>query len=75
VAALARLLGELYAAAELISGDPYAEVVGGNVHLGFRYFVRESLQLDVTAGTGLWGKPTTPSWVTAGVRLATPPLW
>jgi hypothetical protein len=74
-AAQLRLLGELHAAAEVASGDPYAEVIGGIVHAGLRYFVSDNFQLDVTAGTGVWGEPAMPWWGTAGIRLASGRLW
>lgn len=64
------LVGPLSGALEIASGDPYAEVVGGTVHGGFRYQASDQLQLDLTVGSGLWGRPRMPTWATAGFRVA-----
>ena len=75
IAAQAGIAGPLSGAVEIVSADPYAEEAGGNVHGGARYQVNEQFQIDLTAGTGLWGRPRVATWMTAGVRVASSALW
>jgi hypothetical protein len=63
------LFDGLHGVWEVISGDPYAEKdTSGAIQLGFRYIVSQSVQLDATFGTGLWGVSRLPNWGSAGFR-------
>lgn len=70
--AQARLYGVANLVVEVFSGDPYAEVAGGAGQVGFRFILDSTIQLDVTAGGGLWGDARMPAWASAGLRLAPP---
>lgn len=59
----ANLVGELF------SGDPYQDESGGAVQGGLRFAISESVQLDSTVGTGLWGAHPLAPWVTGGLRM------
>lgn len=55
--------------AEVFSGDPYAdEDSGGAIQAGFRYIYSDFIQLDGSYGTGAWGDPRLPYWLTFGFR-------
>ena len=75
VAAQGRIVGDLFGAGEVFSGDPYLGAGQGAGHLGLRYFVTPGFQLDATLGVGLWGVRTLPVWGTVGLRLARDNLW
>jgi hypothetical protein len=54
---------------EVFSGDPYVAGAGTAVQVGFRHFISDLLQLDMTAGKGFAGANPMPFWVTTGIRL------
>jgi hypothetical protein len=56
---------------ELFSGDPYIPGTGTSYQLGYRYFVNDLIQVDMTAGKGISGEKVLPFWLTAGLRLVT----
>lgn len=62
-------------AAEIFSGDPYAEVGGGAGQLGLRFVVSDHVQLDAAAGSGLYGQPRMPPWASLGFRFVSDRLW
>lgn len=70
-----RLHGAANLAAEVFSGDPYAEVAGGAVQGGFRFILSDNVQIDTTAGSGVWGHPRMNAWVSTGLRLVSDRLW
>lgn len=63
------LWGDIHAIGEIFSGDPYAQGVGGAYQLGFRMIFNDHLQLDMTAGEGLWGDSPMPVWFSSGFRI------
>jgi hypothetical protein len=67
-------LGRFRVIAEVYSGDPHGARVGNAVQGGFRFVITETVQLDVTAGTGL-GSPSLSPYATLGIRLVRPELW
>lgn len=75
VGAQVRVWGPINAVAEVFSGDPYAGGSGAATQVGTRIVLNNNVQLDATAGVGLWGDPTLPFWGTAGLRLASNRLW
>lgn len=60
---------------EVFSGDPYIGGGGGAVQTGMRFIISEHVQIDTTMGTGIWGSAPLATWMTAGLRLATGPLY
>jgi hypothetical protein len=66
---------QLNLAAEVFSGDPYAEVAGGTVQGGFWFILSEHVQIDATGGTGVWGRPRLDTWVSTGLRIVSAQLW
>ena len=64
-----RIYGVWHGIAELYSGDPYVGSVAGAVQAGFRFFFEDHLQLDMTAGTGVFGERKLPPFFGMGVRL------
>ncbi len=62
-------------AAEIFSGDPYAEVGGGAGQLGLRFVLSSFVQLDVAGGSGLYGQPRMPAWGSVGFRFVSAKLW
>jgi hypothetical protein len=53
---------------EIFSGDPYIPGSGTAWQAGFRHFISEFLQVDMTLGKGISGNPPMELWGTAGVR-------
>jgi len=51
------LFDKLYLCTEFFSGDPYAITPGALFQIGFRYFISDRMQLDVSTGKGLYGEP------------------
>jgi hypothetical protein len=70
-----RLYRAVNLAAEVFSGDPYAEVAGGAVQGGFRFVLSNNVQLDSTAGSGVWGDQQMSGWVSTGLRVVSDRLW
>ena len=56
---------------EIFSGDPYIPGTGTSYQLGYRYFVNDLIQVDMTAGNGISGEKVLPFWFTTGVRIVT----
>ncbi len=69
------IVSVMHLAAEVFSGDPYAEVSGGAGQAGFRFVLSDHVQLDSAIGSGLWGEPRISLWGSLGVRLVTSPLF
>ncbi len=69
------LFGGLNGIFEVFYNDPYGGDNGGAFQTGFRYFISEKVQLDMTGGTGLWGNPHLPAYYGAGIRIVTDRLW
>ena len=67
--------GPWHGAAELFSGDPFLGGRQGAGHLCLRFYVAEALQLDATAGRGLWGDQQLATWGTLGLRVVGGPFW
>ncbi len=57
--------------AEVFSGDPYVSGAGTAFQGGFRHFVSDLIQIDMTVGKGFGGSNPMPIWSTAGVRMVT----
>jgi hypothetical protein len=70
-----RLIWGLHAVAEIVHGDAYTGSLTGAFQSGFRYIFSDHVQLDMTAGAGLWGDPRRPPWASIGIRLVSSPLW
>jgi len=66
-----RTIGGLHVIGEAFSGDPYVPGSGMSVQAGFRHFVNNLIQIDLTAGSGIAGAYKLPFWYGAGVRLVT----
>lgn len=66
-----RTIGGLHLVAEVISGDPYVIGAGTAYQVGFRHFINDFVQLDLTVGEGIAGQTKLPFWSSAGVRLVT----
>lgn len=64
-----RTLGGLHLVAELVRGDAYSRATDGAVQGGGRFIVSDSVQVDATVGTGIWGDNQRPTWATVGLRL------
>jgi len=56
---------------EVFSGDPYIPGTGTSWQAGFRYFVSNLIQIDMTVGNGIAGDIVMPFWYTAGLRIVT----
>lgn len=72
VASQIHLYGPANLALEVFSGDPYAEVAGGAAQAGLRFSVTPNIQIDASAGGGVWGNPSMPAWVSTGFRIVRP---
>jgi len=60
-------------ALEVFSGDPYAEVSGGAAQGGLRFSVTPNMQIDASAGGGVWGGDARmPFWASTGLRIVRP---
>lgn len=70
-----RMIGAYNAVAEIVRGDAYSRATDGAVQCGGRLLVNESVQLDATVGTGLWGDNQRPTWATVGIRLVSGRVW
>lgn len=62
-------------AAEVFSGDPYAEVGGGACQGGIRWVLSPNIQLDTSGGGGIYGTPRMPIWGSVGFRMVSGKLW
>jgi len=70
-----KLYGAVNLAAEVFSGDPYAEVAGGAAQGGFRFVLSKNVQIDTAGGAGVWGTPRMDPWISTGLRLVSDKLW
>lgn len=70
-----RLIGGLHAVMEIFCNDPYAGKSGGAYQVGFRHIVSDSIQIDLTGGSGLFGSEQMNSFVGMGFRFVTGKLW
>lgn len=78
VATEIRIIGLLHAMGELYSGDPYIAGVSGTTQFGFRFVFSDHLQLDATAGLGVFAdrkEDIAPPFVGTGVRLVSHEWW
>lgn len=66
-----RTVGGLHVLGEIFSGDPYVPGSGISCQAGFRHFISDFIQLDLTVGKGISGEATLPVWYSVGVRLVT----
>lgn len=66
-----RTFGGLHFVGEVFSGDPYVPGSGMAFQTGFRYFVNDFVQVDVTMGEGFAGQHKLPLWGSLGVRMVT----
>jgi hypothetical protein len=66
-----RALGGFHFVGEVFSGDPYVPGSGLSYQVGFRHFVSDFVQFDVTVGEGIAGNNRLPFWYSAGIRLVT----
>jgi hypothetical protein len=66
-----RTVGGLHVLGEIFSGDPYVPGSGLSYQAGFRHFVNNFVQLDLTVGQGISGQNKLPFWYGVGVRLVT----
>jgi len=63
------LFNKLYICTEFFSGDPYAITPGALFQIGFRYFISDRMQLDVSTGKGLYGEPMLDYYAGFGFRV------
>jgi len=75
VGAQLRVVAGLHVIGEIVYGDSYAGDNGGAVQAGFRYIFGDHVQMDGTAGVGLWGAERRPPWGTLGLRIVSNQLW
>jgi len=61
----------LHAVGEYFSGDPYVAGAGTAYQAGFRHFINDLIQVDMTVGKGIGGTNPLPFWYSAGIRLVT----
>lgn len=54
---------------EFFSGDPYVAGAGTAYQVGFRHFISDLVQVDMTVGKGVGGAHPLPMWYSAGIRL------
>ena len=66
-----RTLKGLHVVGEIFSGDPYVPGAGTSWQVGFRHFISDFVQVDVTVGQGVGGTNPLPTWYSAGIRLVT----
>lgn len=66
-----RTIGGLHLVGEVFSGDPYVPGSGMAYQAGFRHFVSNFMQVDLTVGRGISGQNQLPFWGSVGVRLVT----
>lgn len=70
-----RIVGGLNGVAEIFQNDPYGGDTGGAYQAGFRYAFSDYVQVDMTGGTGFFGKRDTTAYYGMGVRFVTEKLW
>jgi hypothetical protein len=70
-----RLVGGLNGVAEVFYNDPYSGKTGGAYQVGFRHIVSDDLQIDLTAGSGLFGSEQINTFVGMGLRVVSDRLW
>mgnify|MGYP000855930461 FL=1 len=70
-----RLVGGLHAVMEIFCNDPYSGKTGGAYQAGFRHIISDAVQVDLTAGSGIFGSEQMPTFVGMGFRFVTEKLW
>jgi hypothetical protein len=70
-----RISGGLNGVAEVFYNDPYAGRTGGAYQVGFRHIFNDSIQLDMTTGSGLFGSEQINTFVGMGLRIVSDRLW
>jgi hypothetical protein len=65
----AHLIDKLYLCAEIYQGDPYAITPGALYQVGFRYFLRDYMQMDIATGKGIYGDPMLGQYLSLGFRI------
>jgi len=70
-----RMFGGLHAVMEIFCNDPYEGKSGGAYQAGFRHIISDSIQIDLTGGSGLFGSEQINSFVGMGIRFVSDKLW
>ena len=70
-----RMIGGLNAVLEVFYNDPYAGKTGGAYQVGFRQIFSDSVQLDMTVGSGLFGSEQISTFIGMGLRIVSDKLW
>lgn len=70
-----RLMGGLHGVAEVFYNDPYVGKIGGAYQVGFRHIISDSVQFDMTMGSGLFGSEQMSTFVGMGLRIVSDKLW
>ena len=65
----ARLIDKFYFCTEIYQGDPYAITPGALYQVGLRYFISDTMQMDIATGKGIYGDPMLGQYVSAGFRI------
>jgi len=65
----AHLVDKLYLCTEFFAGDPYAITPGGLFQVGLRYFISDTMQIDLSTGRGLYGDPMLDYYAGFGFRV------
>ena len=69
------VIGGLKAVAEIVRGDAYSRATDGALQGGMRFIFSDSVQIDATMGSGIWGDEKRPLWATIGLRLVSGHVW
>jgi hypothetical protein len=75
IGAQVRVIRGFHLVGEVVHGDAYAGDTGGAVQGGFRYIFNDRIQMDGTAGVGIWGDERRPPWGSLGLRVVSGRLW
>jgi hypothetical protein len=70
-----RMIGGLNAVLEVFYNDPYAGKTGGAYQIGFRHIISDSVQVDMTMGSGIFGSQQINSFAGMGLRIVSDKLW
>jgi len=65
----------LHFVGEVAYGDAFTGEAAGVVQGGIRIIFNDWVQMDATVGSGVFGEVVRPVWGTAGLRLASDPLF
>ncbi|MCX8022446.1 MAG: hypothetical protein N2745_06695 [Syntrophorhabdaceae bacterium] len=70
-----RIKGGFNAVLEVFFNDPYAGKTGGAYQTGFRHIFSDSVQFDMTIGSGFFGSERIPFFFGTGLRIVSDRLW